>query len=254
MYNLIKNTKKERCIMQALLNSSKTEVINVKTKVGEYKGYRFFPSELTEEEKQVMFQYVYFVGLSAFIQNPSEQMEADIYKHLFNEDALYLVFNKDLLWSGENIGETRVIAFLSTRDIVTKYGNMFYVSGICVDPALQGYGVGKSLMTAAYTRGTYKVASLRTQNPVMQQSFDGIPGGKSYPNGHKPPKEVLNIASELAVTLKTAKYDADKMFCPECYGSCLYGVEPDSRDNHYSDKFKEINKQSGDSMLCVKLI
>lgn len=238
--------------MEKLIKSS--EWFFVKTKVGELQGHCFLPAMLTETEKQTIFEYVYFVGLSAFIQNPSEEMEKDIYNHLFNEDRLYIVLNKTIPWGASTVGEARVIAFLSTRDIETKKGNMLYISGICVDPAYQGKGLGTSLMNEAYKRGSYKVASLRTQNPVMKQAFDLTIGGVSHPNGTKPPQEVLSIADELAQILKVKNYQSERMVCPAVYGSCLYGIEPSSRSDYYDNKFNEIDKQKGDSILCVKIL
>jgi GNAT superfamily N-acetyltransferase len=252
MYKPTKQRQQEEVIMNRLLK--KAEWFNIQSKVGEFQGHCFHPAELSEEEKQTLFEYVYFVGLSAFIQNPSEEMEQDIYKHLFNEDRLYIVLNKTIPWGASEVGGARVIAFLSTRDLPTEKGSMLYVSGICVDPALQGYGIGKALMNEAFKRGSYKVASLRTQNPVMKQSFDQTIGGSSFPNGVRPPKEVLDIAQGLSLALKTQNYDYERMVCNGVYGSCLYGVEPSSRNDYYDAKFCEINKQKGDSILCVKIL
>jgi len=239
-------TLKEEKIMNKLL--SEVEWFFVKGKGVVLNATVFEPKKLSEEEKQVLFSEVYFVGLSAFIQNPSKAMEEDIYNHLFNEDRLYLVLNKSLKWGMEDVNGARVIAFLSTRDI----GKNLYISGICVDPAYQGMGIGQELMNHAIKQKDYEFTSLRTQNPVMKEAFDRAIGGQSHPNGNKPPEEILDEADKLAKTLRTKNYQRDKMTCQFVYGSCLYGIEPTSKTAYYEKKFREIDKQQGDSILCVK--
>ena len=81
---MYKSTTKEEATMlrQAL---AKGERINVRSKVGSNPTYIIRPDELTDEEKNAVFGAVYFVGLSAFVQNPSKEMEEDIAEHLFQE-------------------------------------------------------------------------------------------------------------------------------------------------------------------------
>jgi ribosomal protein S18 acetylase RimI-like enzyme len=229
----------------------KSEKFVVGTKIGKFEGRRFIPAELSEEEKQTLFEYTYFVALNAFIQNPSLAMEEDIYNHLFHEESLYVVFNRMTGWGATD--DVRVVAFLSTRDIETSKGLMLYISGICVDPSFQGYGLGKALMDESFKKYDYHVASLRTQNPVMKESFDRSIGGCSHPNGCVPPKDVRDVAKELADVLQMVNFSENTLFDKKTYGTCLYGIEPTSKSDYYNDKFNEISKQAGDSMLCVKV-
>ncbi|NCC19168.1 MAG: N-acetyltransferase [Bacteroidia bacterium] len=253
MYQPINQRQQEVRTMKALLKRSKS--FSLWTRAGKFQGYEFIPSELTKEEKDTLFRAVYLVAINAFVQNPSVEMEQDIYDHLFNEDKLYIVLNGYVGWGfgvPREIENIKVISFLSTRDIQTSVGKMLYLSGICVDFAYQGKGIGQGLMKHSM-QGEYTLYSLRTQNPVMQESFDRALGKHSFPNSVETPNEVLNIGQELADMLKTKEYLKDQMLCKNQYGGSLYGIQPDSETDHYSNKYRQINRYKGDSLLCVSM-
>jgi len=250
MYNPITQRRKETKMLKEICKRSKRFL--AKTKVGEFPTYILDPSTLTASEKEVVFNAVYLVGVNAFIQNTSKEMEQDIYEHLFGEDFLYITFSNDIEWRGYH-GESKAIAFLGFRDILIENKNMLYISGICVDPSYQGYGLGTYLMKEAHKRGSYQAMSLRTQNPVMKQAFDKLVGGFSYPNGSKIPEDIQKIGQFLAQTFGAKKYQEEKMFCKNAYGSSLYGIAINSKnDQRYNQKFDELNRDAGDAMFCVK--
>ena len=251
---MYKSTTKEEATMlrQAL---AKGERINVRSKVGSNPTYIIRPDELTDEEKNAVFGAVYFVGLSAFVQNPSKEMEEDIAEHLFQEEVLMITFSNEIDWRNVAVGSPRAIAFLGYRDMKVGNDNMLYISGICVDPSYQGKGIGSALMCEAYKRGTYQITSLRTQNPVMKQAFDKIIGGSSYPNGVKVPQDIKEIGSLLADTFGVKDYDANSLCCHNTYGSSLYGIEIDSyNDDNLNTKFNSIDRDEGDALFCIKRV
>lgn len=252
-------TTKKRQQKEAIINLLKKQAVkfNCNSKLGKYPGIYLNPETLTKKEKEVIFEWTYWVGLTAFGQNPSEEMEKDIADHLFNEEFLFLVFNKKLDWRNTKTGTQRVIAFLSSRNIYNDEEKNFihYISGICVDPMYQGYNIGKNLINESIKRvGNFnKNIALRTQNPIMKQSFDKAFGGISAPNGKEPTQKEMNVGKFLAKYLKANNYNSKTFISKKTYGSCLYGIEPSSFDRHYRNKFsKNFDKFKGDSLLCVK--
>jgi len=251
MYKPINQREKETKMLKDICKRS--EMFMARTKVGQFPTYVIKPDDLTNGEKEVLFNSVYLVGLNAFIQNSSVEMEKDIYDHLFGEDVLYITFSNSIDWRCVDVGEPRAIAFLGFRDIQVENENMLYISGICVDPSYQGYGIGSALMKEAEKRGEYQLTSLRTQNPVMKQAFDNIAGGFSYPNGAKVPEDIKKIGKLLANKFGAEKYAEHNLFCREAYGSSLYGIAITSHNNiSYNEKFAELNRDAGDAMFCIK--
>lgn len=233
----------------------RSDRVMLQSRLGTNPTYFLKPAELTEEEKRVVFEAVYFIGLSAFVQNPSKEMEEDIREHLFSEDVLAVVFSNKIDWRGVVVGDPRAIAFLGYRDMPYNGDNILYISGICVDPAYQGNRIGSALMTKAYKRGKYTITSLRTQNPVMKQSFDTIIGGHSYPNGAKIPEDIKEIGQFLADTHSVDNYDRNSMRCKRVYGSSLYGINPFSYNDEVTDvKFNSIDRDEGDALFCIKRV
>ncbi|MDO9231009.1 MAG: GNAT family N-acetyltransferase [bacterium] len=224
----------------------KGEQFRLLSKVGELWGWRLISSDLSAEEKAIIFQHSYQVGMNAFSQKHSAEMEYDVYSHLFNNDQLFIVVNEKL----------SVSAFLTSRDIDFGGKKILYISRVCVDPLRQGYGISRKLIEEAYKRGEhYDAMALKTQNPVMKECFDKCIGGKSYPdNGAKPPREVEEAGIFLANLLKAEKYHTQSLIIKGAYGKCLYGVELSSRDEAYNDQFNKLDKSAGDSMLCIKML
>jgi len=245
-------TQEKKMLKQVLDRSTK---VDVQSKVGQLPTYIIRPDDLTDDEKTAVFNAVYFVGLSAFIQNPSTAMEEDIAEHLFSEDVLVVTFSNEIDWRNIAIGSPRAIAFLGYRDIQVEDKNMLYISGICVDPSYQGNGIGSALMSIAYERGDYQITSLRTQNPVMKQAFDKTIGGSSHPNGVKIPQDIKAIGILLAKTFGAKNYDANSLRCHKAYGSSLYGLEINSNNSDYlNTKFNSIDRDEGDALFCIKRV
>lgn len=239
--------------MKNVLNK-KGEQFKLLSKIGELWGWRLSPSELSEGEKAILFKHSYHIGVKAFIQKYSSEIEEDIYGHLFKEDKLFIITNINCDSIAEQ--ELFVMAFLTCRDINFNGKKILYLSGICVDPLYQGYGIIGNLINEAYKRGErYDIMALRTQNPVMKQCFDKCIGGKSHPDSRiKLPREVEEVGAFIAKLLEARNYQVRSFIMKGVYGSCLYGTEPFSRDEFYNDQFSKLNKLAGDSMLCIKIM
>lgn len=254
MYQPIAKRKKEVKMLETII--SKSDSFICRSKVGDFQTYQLNPDDLSEEEKSAVFNAVYFIGLTAFVQNPSEKMEKDIYAHLFEEETLFVTFSKPIDWRGSNETMPRAIAFLAYRGIRINNEDVLYISGICVDPSYQGSGIAMSLMNEAYKRGFYKALALRTQNPVMKQAFDKSIGGASYPNGDMEiPENVKSIGNELSKIFKAGNYNRDTLHCINCYSSSLYGLEIESKnDDCINKEFCKLGRDKGDAMFCIKRI
>ena len=81
MYNLTKNRKTKEAQMKLLKQQGVK--FNCDSKNGKYPGIYLRPKELSKKEKDLIFSYTYWVGLTAFVQNPSKEMEEDIIRILF---------------------------------------------------------------------------------------------------------------------------------------------------------------------------
>ena len=229
----------------------KGEQFRLLSKIGDLWGWRLVPDDLSEEEKACIFKYSYRVGMDAFSQKHSSEMERDVYEHLFQENQLSIVVGKN-----DHCDELSVMAFLTSRDIDFNDKKILYISGVCVDPLRQGYSISQKLIEEAYKRGGYyNIMALRTQNPVMKECFDKCVGGKSYPNnGTKLPNEIEEVGLFIAKLLKANKYHAQSLIIKGAYGKYLYGEELFSRNEEYNTQFNQLDKSAGDSMLCIKML
>lgn len=218
---------------------------SLSSKNGNLWGWRLSPSDLSEGDKAVVFDNSYQVGLKAFVQEDSPQMKVDVYNHLFKEDSLLMVMDRDA-----------VIAFLTSRSLGFDGKKILYLSGICVDPLYQGNGISNQLINEAYQLGeSYNVMALKTQNPVMKQCFDNCLGGKSHPNFEvETPQEIEEIGLFFANLFEAKNYQPQSLILKGMYGQCLYGCVPVSRNEAYNNLFDHLDKSAGDSMLCVKIL
>lgn len=228
---------------------------SLSSKAGGLWGWHLSPSDLSDGEKDIIFDNCYKVGLKAFVQKDSPQMKTDVYHHLFQEDSLLIVMDNDFTQTEDSTGAS-VVAFLTSRSLDFNGKKILYLSGICVDPSYQGFGISGKLINEAYELGKYyDVMALKTQNPVMKQCFDNCVGGKSSPNiGAEISKEIERIGLFFADLFKVENYQAQSLIMKGIYGSCLYGCVPISRDESYNILFNQLDKSAGDSMLCLKVL
>lgn len=231
--------------MKKLLKQ-KGDQFRVPSKIGDLWGWRLIPSDLSEREKSKIFKHSYEVGMNAFAQKHSSEMEKDVWNHLFNEDNLFIVEKED---------DDNALAFLTSRIINFNGKKVLYISGVCVDPKYQGYGISRNLINETYKMGFCNIIALRTQNPIMKECFDKSIGGYSYPNNSmSPPEEIEKIGIFIADTLKAKEYHAQTFIVKGAYGKCLYGIEPLSFNEAYNEQFMTLDKSVGDSMLCIKML
>lgn len=217
------------------------------------RGYDFVPKDITDEtERDFIFRSLFPVGLEAFVQNPSVEMEEDIKAHLFDADHLLVMRSDGSYHFGTcEIGAPRPIAFRMWKNYATRYGNALYLAGMCVLPAWQGKGIGQTMTRYAIEKVNPKVVFTVTQNPVVKECMDKAVGTESYPslwgaNGTTMGDLVRELGEKLGKSV-----DASTSIIKGNYGASLYGIQPTSRTPKYNQLFDRLNKQEGDAFLLA---
>lgn len=261
MYATIREMK-EKGDMSTIAERTSAKSVQLNARGVAIRGYDFVPSRIDEKERDFMFRSLFPVGLEAFTQNPSEAMEQDIAKHLFETEHL-LVMRSDGTFSfgvGEDglprVGDPRPIAFRMWNNYDTPLGKATYLAGMCVLPAWQGTGIGAEMTRYVIEVEKPKVVFTVTQNPSAKKSMDNACGTTSYPL----PGGLVNTSmSELGRLLADKRglsdHFNDKTFVLKGhYGAPLYGKMPWSRDWRYQAMFERLDREAGDAYLCVTVL
>lgn len=234
-------------------------------KKGNLIGYHFnYPKSLLEEEKEHIFNMLYPIALSAFSQDPSDEIANDVRDHIFSADGLLIVADID------KQGNEFAVAFRMWDNIQYRIleGDIIYLAGMCVKKDYQGYGIGSVLLDYVLFKDRQhkmssvdqvcpflvcKYVALRTQNPIMKRCFDEAIGEVSYPKGVDEliPDQIKDIAVLVATHLGDNTIDPDTLTSRGLYGRSLYGCNPHSKDNQYESLFAGINRDKGDAIVCV---
>jgi GNAT superfamily N-acetyltransferase len=235
-----------------------------KTKVGDLPGYHIDnPGHLSDDQKQHVFRSLYPVALSAFSQEPSDEIARDVYNHLFSVDGLLIVVE-------ENDGQSVPVAFRMWKFIEHSVveGDILYLAGMCVQRSHQGQGIGSALLDYVLHQDLRRqvvgvdqicplppcqYVALRTQNPVMKRAFDKATGYTSYPCSVNDdiPEHVQQVAAKVAHHLGDDAIDLDTLTTSGLYGRSLYGHNPHTSDPTYESLFNRMDKTHGDAMVCV---
>jgi len=195
---------------------------------------------------------------------------ADVEWHVLKEPFIGLVMEKDkiALYPGDfdtyqKESSNHLIAFVSYRLVEIATGEtVVYFSALMVAEEYRGQGIASGIMDAIMRRHETNLMALRTQNPVMRQSVQGVCEltHPSLDKEQRPPAEFITIGAIIAQELGMEKYDPLKMIEAGTYGKLLYGGEELPRlaealtPNALSlnDAFwKLINPRDGGSMIVV---
>jgi len=216
-----------------------------------FRGYDFTPKSIeSEEEKDFIFRALFPVGLEAFTQNPSEEMEKDIYDHLFTADNLIVMRSDGTFHFGRcEYGQPRPIAFRMWKVYhIEGYGKCLYLAGMCVLPSWQGRGIGQQLTRYAIDKEQPDYVFTVTQNPVVKLSLDKATGIPSSPRSCS----WLEYNEPFAKALgKEAIYEPRTQILKGNYGASLYGILPTSRDEATNVLFDQLDREAGDAYLLV---
>ena len=205
-------------------------------------------------EQEFLFKSLLPVGLEAFVQNPSVEMEQDVRNHILTADHLLIAYaDGTFSFGGCKHGESRPIAFRMWKAYELSVGYAIYLAGMCVLPSWQGKGVGQKMTNYALIEGQKQKKAdyvfTRTQNPVAKLSMDKALKSVSHPNGgqfdYRPFAKALNNESIL---------DNESGILKGQYGSSLYGKLPTSNNAEYNALFDKLDRQAGDAYLCVSPI
>lgn len=130
----------------------------------------------------------------------------------------------------------------------SSLGDILYISGVCVSPALQGYGLGCSMLreTIFPKNNQTKFVILRTQNEAMKTSFEKTLKRKVFPNGKIPPQEILDAVNRVRKHLGDEL--SEVLITKGCYGKSLYGSH--IVINNVGD-LSQINTIMGDAVYCA---
>ncbi len=234
-------------------------------KKGKLVGYHFnYPNSLPEEEKERIFDMLYPVALSAFAQDPSDEIADDVRNHIFSVGGLLVVTDVD------EQGSEFVVAFRMWDNISYSIleGDILYLAGMCVKEDYQGYGIGRVLLDYVLFKDSQhkmhsidqvcpllecKYVALRTQNPIMKRCFDEATGEMSYPKSGDEliPDHIKDVGAQVAKHLKDFAFNSDTLTSRGLYGRSLYGRNPQVQDSRYKSLFAGINQDKGDAMVCV---
>jgi GNAT superfamily N-acetyltransferase len=213
------------------------------------RGYDFDPKEVNNEERDFIFRSLFPIGLDAFVQEPSEEMERDIYEHLFSADHLVVMRSDGTFHFGRcEIGQPRPIAFRMWKNYQVNGKKALYLAGMCVHPLWQGRGIGQQLTRYAIEKEKPSVVFTVTQNPVMKMCMDKATGVEASPRSCN----WLENNTAYAETLgKASIYDPATQVLAGNYGGSLYGRLPVSRHGKYNSLFDRLDREAGDAYLLV---
>lgn len=221
------------------------------------------PGFLSDEDKKRVFEELYPVAVSAFSRERSEEMEKDVWEHVFSVDGLLVV--TDIIDGKETVVAFRMWQFIEYS--VTE-GDILYLAGMCVHKDYQGKGIGRALLDYVLWQDLRRQFTsvdqicplppcryvvLRTQNPVMKRAFDKATGVVSYPCevGGEIPESIRKVAQKVANFLGDTGFDSATLTSPALYGHSLYGHNPSVDDPRYKRLFNDMNLNRGDAMVCV---
>jgi GNAT superfamily N-acetyltransferase len=233
--------------MATIAERSRAKKMTIPAKGMTIRGYDFDPHNLNEDEKDFVFRSLFPIGLTAFVQNPSTDMENDVKQHLFEADHL-VVMRADGTYSfGKcELGAPAPIAFRMWKTFDLPIGKACYLAGMCVYPAWQGRGIGQELTRYALASDQFDYVFTVTQNPVVKLSMDKATGVISSPCG-----DVIDNSVFAEALGKKGIYDPKTQILRGNYGASLYGILPHSRDEDYNVLFSSLNREAGDAYLLV---
>ncbi len=229
------------------------------TKRGDELAWRFNKENLNWSQQEELCGEVYNLCKKSFCVGDSTEFRNDVRHHIFDTHELCIVPFGEVPegLSPVCFGTNRVAAFASYNFLnYWKNKTFIYFSGIVVDPSLQGLNYGSLLIQEVMRSNRIKMAVLRTQSPIMYNSFSRVCDIFPSLNGKKIPGEIKSIGEYVATNiLSMPDYDSQQMIGIGTYGKPLYGKEPVLNDYEMEKNFKQkINIKRGDSMIVVGIL
>ncbi|MCK5122764.1 MAG: GNAT family N-acetyltransferase [Candidatus Pacebacteria bacterium] len=232
------------------------KALTLSTKRGSELAWRFNKDNLSWLKRRELFQEIYGLCRESFCVKDSSEFRNDVKHHIFDTHEICIVpFGNVPDGLSPTCFKTDKIAAFASYNFLHYWTNreFIYFSGIVVDTSLQGLNYGSLLMQEIMKSNGIKLAVLRTQSPVMYNSFAKV--CKVFPSfdGREIPGEIKNIGKYVARNiLRMSDYDEGKMIGKETYGKSLYGKEPILNNSELNRIFKQkINASRGDSIIVV---
>jgi len=234
----------------------KREALILLTKRGAELAWRLKKENLSWRQREDLYKEIYDLCKKSFLVKDSAGFQEDVRSHIFDSHEICIVpfgeVPKDL--SPVCFKYDRIAAFASYKFLnYWKNREFIYFSGIVVDPLLQGLNYGSLLIQEIMKRNGVKLAVLRTQSPVMFNSFAKV--CKVFPglDNKKIPGEIKNVGEYVAINiLNMSNYNTEEMIEKGTYHKPLYGKEPSLNNSELNRIFKQkININRGDSIIVV---
>lgn len=232
------------------------KALTFSTKRGSELAWRFNKDNLSWSKRRELYQEIYGLCRKSFCVEDSPEFKNDVKHHIFDTHEICIVPFGDV---PDGLSPTcfktdKIAAFASYNFLhYWKNREFIYFSGIVVDPSLQGFNYGSLLMQEIMRSNGIKLAVLRTQSPVMYNSFAKV--CKVFPSfdGKRIPGEIKNIGKYVARNiLHMSDYDEKEMTGKGTYSKSLYGEEPVLNNPELDRSFKQkINLGRGDSIIVV---
>lgn len=237
----------------------KAKALILSTKRGNELGWRLNKDSLNSDQQEDLCRDIYCLCKKSFHVEDSVEFHEDVKNHVFNTHEICIVpFGEVPEGLNPICFKTDRIAAFASYNFLTYWKNteFIYFSGIVVDPSLQGLNYGSVLIQEIMKANNIKIAVLRTQSPVMYNSFAKV--CEVYPSfdGKRIPGAIKDIGGYVAKNiLSMLNYDPQEMTEKGTYHRLLYDKEPVLIDSKMDRQFKQkINANRGDSVIVVGIL
>jgi len=252
MYRLGENVS-EQTHMQ------REEALILSTKRGNELAWRLNKQNLSWRQQEDLYAKIYDLCKKSFLVEDSAEFQKDVRSHVFDTHEICIVPHGEVPegLSPVCFKSDKIAAFASYNFLsYWKNKEFIYFSGIVVDPSLQGLNYGSLLIQEVMKKSGVKIAVLRTQSPIMYNSFARV--CRVFPSfdGKKTPGEIRSIGEYVAKNiLCMSDYNPQEMTEKGTYHKLLYGKEPTLDDSNLDEQFKQkINANRGDSIVVVGIL
>lgn len=181
------------------------------TKRGNELAWRLNKEDLSWSQQKELYNEIYNLCIKSFYIEDSNEFREDVKHHIFDTHEICVVPFGEVP-NGLNpvcFRTDRIAAFASYNFLnYWKNREFIYFSGIVVDPSLWGLNYSSLLIQEVMKSNGIKLAALRTQSPIMYNSFAKV--CKVFPSldGKKIPGEIKNIGKYVARNiLRMSNYD-----------------------------------------------
>ena len=248
-----------KVVLDQKADSDVGEALILHSKRGADLAWLYKKANLSWQQRQKYFKEIYILCEKSFSSADGTDLKNDVKRHIFDTEEICIVPVGEIqkVLKPVSFGVNSIAAFASYNFLKFNNESVIYFSGIVVDPTLQGLNYGSLMIQEIMNNYGIKTAVLRTQSPIMYDSFAKVCNiFPSLLDGKRTPEETKNIAKHVAQKiLYMFKYNPELMIEQGTYAKSLYTVEPVSNNSSLDDIFKKkININRGDSMIVVGTI